>query len=109
MRLFILIISFALLSLHAALSRNCRGSTKKTAPCNIGCGGTSCTDHVIAAASDCPYSDLADGICFDPISGVDPICEHQSNGKCGWTPTEALQDCLAYPYGILNALEDENE
>lgn len=51
-----------------------------------GCSGQICSDEE-GVVSTCEYK--AEYACYQNAK-----CERQSDGKCGWTPTEELQMCL---------------
>jgi len=56
-------------------------------PCYVGgCSGQLCTDHE-GAISTCEWTEAY--ACYR-----DATCERQSNGRCGWTQTDELQECL---------------
>ena len=68
--------------------------------CKIsGCSGTICID---ASAEDvittCEYR--SEYACYKAA-----ICEKQEDGKCGWTQTEELKNCLENPPSSNPSLE----
>lgn len=57
------------------------------APCVVtGCSGQICSDKQVA--STCEFRE--EYMCYKSAS-----CERQANGKCGWTETAALSQCLS--------------
>lgn len=57
------------------------------APCIVtGCSGQICSDKEMA--STCEFRE--EYMCYKSAS-----CERQTNGKCGWTQTPALSQCLS--------------
>jgi hypothetical protein len=55
--------------------------------CRVGgCSGELCTDQGVV--SDCIY--LPEYACYKTA-----VCARQKNGQCGWTQTQAINDCLA--------------
>jgi eight-cysteine-cluster-containing protein len=57
-----------------------------------GCSGQVCADAAEAdgLVTDCMFR--AEYACYRSAK-----CERQTNGKCGWTQTTALKNCLANP------------
>ena len=56
-------------------------------PCYVGgCSSQLCTDQE-GAVSTCEWTEAY--ACYR-----DATCERQSNGQCGWTQTDELQECL---------------
>lgn len=57
-----------------------------------GCSGQLCVDASLGdVMSTCEWT-AAYG-CY----GKHGTCEAQADGKCGWTPTQTLEQCLANP------------
>jgi eight-cysteine-cluster-containing protein len=58
-----------------------------------GCIRTGCSGHVCTDASNGPLISTCEWreeyACYKTAK-----CEKQSNGQCGWTPSESLQGCL---------------
>jgi hypothetical protein len=54
----------------------------------VGCSSEMCADPKEGLGGTCEWRDSY--ACFDSAT-----CERQSDGKCGWTQTEALQACLS--------------
>jgi hypothetical protein len=65
-----------------------------------GCSQTICTDAGEAAqiVTTCEYR--AEYACYQGVK-----CERQSDGKCGWTQTPALKQCLAHPPALEASAE----
>lgn len=59
-----------------------------------GCSSQFCGEAGEERMSTCEYR--AEYGCYKAYSS----CERQSNGTCGWTPTPALQQCLAHPPAV---------
>jgi hypothetical protein len=71
-----------------AVSACTTGGEKKCVP--SGCSGQLCTEEVGApSAGTCEWSDSYH--CFQTVGA----CERQTDGKCGWTPTDTLSNCLS--------------
>lgn len=65
--------------------------TAGLAPCVPGgCSNQLCVEQGEDAISTCEWR--PEHACYRSAS-----CERQPNGQCGWTPTPALQQCLANP------------
>jgi len=71
-----------------------------------GCVVTGCSGQVCAGedvVTDCAYRE--EYSCYASESAV---CERQSNGKCGWTLTDALQQCINQSGGEVLGAEFQN-
>jgi eight-cysteine-cluster-containing protein len=55
-----------------------------------GCSGELCVAEGDDVMTTCEWRD--EYACYERA-----VCERQPDGTCGWTPTEALQLCLASP------------
>ena len=56
-------------------------------PCYVGgCSGEICSEEE-GASSICTWN--PEFVCYK-----DAVCERQADGQCGWTQTEALQECI---------------
>jgi hypothetical protein len=55
-----------------------------------GCSATVCTEAGKEVVTTCEFK--AEYACYQNAA-----CEAQSDGKCGWTQTDALKACLASP------------
>lgn len=53
-----------------------------------GCSGELCVAEGNSMASTCIYK--PEFACYKAHG----TCKHQSDGNCGWTQTEALQECV---------------
>ncbi len=89
MKLSKVLVIFAVLATAALAKRHHRGHHHSPKPCIIGgCNGEICTDQQDVVSSCLWYPSYA---CYGQYS----TCERQANGECDWTPTDALQECLA--------------
>ena len=62
-------------------------SSRAVAPCVIsGCSGQVCASQPLL--SSCEWR-------FEYACFADAVCEPQPDGRCGWTMTDALKQCLA--------------
>lgn len=78
-------------------------STKAYAKCIVGgCSGQLCVFQASDGISNCMYSEEYG--CYK-IYGE---CTEQSDGKCGWTKTEKLLECLKNPSIATKELEKRN-
>jgi hypothetical protein len=64
-----------------------------------GCSSQLCVEAGDETMSTCEYTSAYG--CYKKYS----TCERQNNGKCGWTPTPALQQCIAHPPALDAAVQ----
>ena len=83
-----LLVALAGVTLAGCIAMNDSVTERGAGSCHVaGCSAQVCSDRDDVVTT-CEWRDVYE--CYHSAS-----CERQSDGACGWTPTEELNACLA--------------
>jgi len=82
------LVVLAAVALAGCIATNDNAPRRGADSCHVaGCSAQVCSDRADVVTT-CEWRDVYE--CYDSAS-----CERQSDGACGWTPTEELNACIA--------------